>query len=206
MEGGLLTGSKGPGAVTAGYFSVCESLGKIGQTLRATNAANAAREEQAASLLREMRAVTEDAELSVFERREKFRDLAARLLRLDDAAGNEKVAERIVAQFAIMKDAVVAIAARDGAFGERQLAAVEGLRASVASAGTALGKLAAPVETKTALPGELLQMNAAVLRYWPRFWQPILLACAVDFMAFYYVLLLSVSRAVMRARIDDIGS
>lgn len=204
---GLLTGSKGTGAVSAAYTSVCQSLSSVRDTLGETITANAEREEAAAAILKKMRNVIEDTALSVYERREQFRDLAARLRALADQAGAERVGKRLSAQFAIMESAVTAIGTRPGAFGERQNDAVEGLRATVEGAGAALEQLSGETErTKAQPPGDLLQLNAAVARYWPRFWPAALLGVAVDFIAFYFVALLAVSRAVMRSREDDIES
>lgn len=200
---GLLSGSRGTGAISSGYARSCTNISSILDTLTQTATDTNTRRKEVMAIVMAMHAVPKNETLNVFERQDAFREQAVKLKEILSLSGTENVGERLKAQLAIMESSVTAMDVQIGSFGERQTNAIQGLRQSLNSvketvsaflSGTSSGSVASEPSA------ELPDMGAAVMTYWIKNLPQILMAVLVDFMPLYFCAMLMLSRSIPQAR------
>ena len=201
LENGILTGSAGPGATSAAYFSACENIGEIIATLDETIARTEDRAAAAEALLAALQAIPNDTALSVFERQAAFRDAARELEALAAGSNAERVSARLGPQLDILEASIAGLGTSGGALGDRQAVANANLHNTLTTVRDTVRELvsadaAAPPEP----PGALPHMGAAVTAYWHRNIPQILLAVLTDLIPGWFLGLLLVSRRTQEDR------
>lgn len=205
LKDGLLSGSAGAGALSAAYASGCKGVRAIQRTLSETAGRMAARRDDASDILSRLASIPKDESLSVFERQAAFRLEVNALRKLIEEARAENVPKRLRVQLRILESSVAALGVRQGDFGKTQVAEIENLKAMLSQASAAVREfLDGNEDVRVEAPGELLEMGAAVAKYWHRNIQQILLAILIDLMPVWFVWLLMVSRANAQARHQEL--
>jgi len=131
---GALSGSKGPGAISAAYGSVCVSLTTITGLLVDGSTTQDARREDAEALLSRLQSIPEQDNWPIFKRQNQFEATVADIQALLTAEVSENRTETVRTQLAIALNSVVTLETQGGAFGDRQAAAVAGLKAQLGEA------------------------------------------------------------------------
>ncbi len=195
-SGGILTGSKGRGAVSAAYTSGCDSVSTILDTLDETITRTQTRRSDAVKIITALQNIPKDSSKTAFERQDEFREQITVLLDILSKSGAEKVSDRLSAQLDILKASIATLGTEDSAFGQKQAQAVHNLKASLELVSDAVSKLLNDGDTQVITPpDELLDSGAAVFVYWKRNIPNILLAIMIDLSSLYFLGLLMVSRA-----------
>lgn len=203
-SGGIVSGSRGGGAVASGYASACINISAILDTLQETAVSTEERRDNVTEAIVALQTIPKDQALDVFARQDAFRAKTAELLKTIGQSKSENVAERLKAQLAIMESSVAAMDVQKGAFGTVQTGAIDGLRHSLEAVSRTVGAFvksdasggAAVREPSSELP----DMGEAVAHYWVRNLPQILLAVLVDLMSFWFCAMLMLSRSIPKAR------
>lgn len=195
-SGGILTGSRGTGAVSAAYKSGCDSISTILDTLDDTITRTETRRAESVDILKALQEIPKDTSQTVFERQTDFREQTTVLQDIIAKSGAENVSSRLSAQLDILEASVATLGTQDSAFGQKQSQSVQNLKISLGLVSEAVSGLLDQSETITLqTPNELLDTGEAVLIYWKRNLPQILLAIMIDLSSLYFLGLLMVSRA-----------
>ena len=195
-SGGILTGSKGRGAVSAAYTSGCDSVTTILETLDETITRTQTRRSDAVKIITALQNIPKDSSKTAFERQDEFREQITVLLDILSKSGAEKVSDRLSAQLDILKASIATLGTEDSAFGQKQAQAVHNLKSSLGLVSDAVSGLLNDGDAHIITPpDELLDSGAAVFVYWKRNIPNILLAIMIDLSSLYFLGLLMVSRA-----------
>ncbi len=206
QKSGIVTGSAAPGAVSSAYASSCIQVKAIVDTLKETTSTADSHREQLNALLGELHAIPDDSASHVFARKAAFRAKAGNIRKILDASSTEKVGDRVKAQLGILQASVVSINVKSGEFGDRQTAAIDGLKSSLQQIAVIVATLIDEQAESHPQPGELPDTGTAVLRHWPQHIAAIMLAIAVDLIVIWYAGMLALSRAIPRAREEDLAT
>lgn len=195
---GLLSGSAGQGGVYAAYTSGCEAVRSIIATLNDTHTRTNARRDKAAEVLSRLRDLPNDANVSVFERRARFRDVVGDLSKLLEASGAENVTQRLRAQLGILHASIASLGVKGGAFGQRQTSVINNLKGSLSKAANIVNTMMLSDQGGApARPAKLRPMIEAVWAYKLRLAPQIMIAIASDFMLLWLLRSISVSKATL---------
>ncbi|MEP1145479.1 MAG: hypothetical protein ABJH52_17275 [Henriciella sp.] len=206
---GRITGVGGAGAVSAGYAKGCAYTGKVAETLSDMATAQAERRRQLSGLVEQLALVPRDSELSVFERRDRYRVLTTEIdaiLRESDAAN---VADTLKAQMANLNGLVATVPIRPGPHADVQRAAMDALQGYFETIETTVSDLMdadAVLTSGVDRPGELMPMHEAVYKYRDRLAPGLILAVAIDTMCIFFALAIALSGSIVKLTRESIGT
>ena len=202
-DSGLISGSRGTGAISSQYAQVCLQTRSIAQTLQDTALESEARNAEQMSIYSQMRGVARDSSQPVFDRvHDDYEPKQDKLQALARASSNERVAERLQAQLRVLESSVVAADVQDGEFGDVQREAIGSLSGYVSAIRETVSDFIAPTDETVApvRPDPLPDMMQAIIAHRDRLWSAILLCVGVDMIILWQVGALGVSLAIKRNR------
>lgn len=204
-ENGLLSGSKGPGAISATYQSVCVSLEAITDSLMDANLNAVKHKAEIQALRAKLQDIPEQDDVPIFERQRQFSETAAKVRDLLSTEASSALRDTVSTQIDLALSSVVTLQTRDGAFGDRQAEAIENLIAQLDQAAATLHAfLDADSSVLSEKPAPLLSSGRAIAQYWPRLTPQILAAVGVDLAILWVAAFLAVSRGETQRAIRDL--
>jgi hypothetical protein len=206
-NGGLLSGSRGTGAVYSAYASACGSVGAIIDTLAVTVEQTATHRTDAVAIIAEMDRIPRDTGMTVFDRQAAFKQQEVRLRKLISETSAERVAEQVRAQLNVLQNSVATLGAQDGAFGQKQTQAVENLKSSLGLVSDAVnGLLADSGAADASMPAGVLSMDEATFKYLGRNLPSVMIAVATDAFSLWLVAFLLIARQMANSRREALNS
>lgn len=204
---GLVTGSRGAGALSAALVSACTGLTALDSSLEENRNRSSARRDQIISLLDQLLEVPEQKDLSIFKRQDRFEEIAAALKAVLSAGNPTNFRSTIRAQVAILANSVAELETKEGAFGARQRAAVSELKKQLNEAKAIVSEFLETGATVSSVqePDALLSSEEAIARWWPRLLPQILAAVGVDLAILWMAAFLSVGRVTLRELRDELA-
>lgn len=206
---GRMTGIGGAGPVSAGYAKGCAYTGNVVETLSEMATAQAARRDNLSSLLEQLELVPRDGELSVFERRDRFRMITTEIDAVLSESDAANVAETLKTQMANLNGLVATVPIRPGRYEEVQRASLDALQAyfvTIEETVSDLMTVDAELTSGVVRPGELRAMHEAIFHFRDHLWPAIILAIAIDAAVLWFAIALALSTAILKQRKASIHS
>ena len=200
LEHGLISGASGAGALSGSYFTICKSFTSITDTLQTSVEASDSRVDAFNALVDRLVAIPEQDDVSIFERRDQFEEAAVALETLVADGRSENLRKTVGAQIEIATNSVFALETQDGAFGNRQRAAIQSLKDQLSRAEGILLEFLSEEDdaADVARPEPLGSSEAAIAQYWQRLVPQILAAICVDLAVLWMAAFLAAGRASLR--------
>ena len=142
-ESGSISGSPGRGAISGTLDAVCEQTRSVASAVAASIAHTEDRASEVAAILGDMDAILYDHTKHIFERETAFMLLAAEVetwLRQTESEDMTQILERANE---VLAAGIITLSSSGGAFGTRQAAIIDGLRASIEETGLIFEDVAA---------------------------------------------------------------
>lgn len=201
LNSGVLSGSAGPGAISAAYAAACSYTDEILVTISSIETAQLTRRADVNALVDQLREITDRDDLGPFEKRREFKRLAGQIEAQLSEAALADVQGTLSTQLKGLEASVIAADVKDGEFGDKQAAAIEALRAYFGQIREAVGELlVSKVPVTTSQPEPLVPMGRAIIRYRDQLWPGIILAIAIDCAVLWFAFSLALSNQVLKLR------
>ena len=203
---GLLSGSRGTGAVYSAYASACSSVTTIIDTLTEIVERTHIRRDEAEEILNLIDNIPRNTSISIFDRQAQFKQQDNHLRKLVEAFNSERITEQVSAQLKIMEGLITTIGAQDGAFGRKQTQAVQNLKKSLGVVAGIVDKLLLSDNSASSatMPEELLSMDEATFKYMRRNMPSVMLAVATDTFSIWMLAFLLTARSMLQSRREEL--